>query len=188
MPAAPRVRARANLDAAGALSKVVERHDFSLRPDLFGFVQREFGPFDVDRFATTQNSVCARFNSEYLAAGAEATDALRQRWGHERNYVLPPFRSNLIDRVLDILERDNAQAVLVLPKWTYQPWWNRIFTSLWHRVHRVEYLPTNALVSNNDDCFFAKQFPFFFDLRNFAAGTSSTPCLLSFLSHRRLGP
>ena len=40
-------------------------------------------------------------------------DAFAQDWGAACNYLLPPF--TILDRVLDKIERDNAEAVLVIP-------------------------------------------------------------------------
>mmetsp|Transcript_11017 Transcript_11017/g.23048 ORF Transcript_11017/g.23048 Transcript_11017/m.23048 type:complete len:616 (-) Transcript_11017:203-2050(-) len=149
-----RWRERAGLDAADAMSKWVDTMDFSLAPGAWQQVHARFGPFDVDRFASTRNARCARFNSKYLSPDAEAADALQQTWERGRSFVLPPFHTSVINDVVDILERDNADAVLVLPYWSHQPWWHRLCTSLRHRVAGWLEFPGYVLAPNSDDCFF----------------------------------
>mmetsp|Transcript_26121 Transcript_26121/g.35943 ORF Transcript_26121/g.35943 Transcript_26121/m.35943 type:complete len:475 (-) Transcript_26121:37-1461(-) len=53
-------RPREFLHRADALSKVVDRHDFSITSDKFSQLSRRFGPFSIDGFASATNSKCQR--------------------------------------------------------------------------------------------------------------------------------
>lgn len=51
---------------------------------------------------------------------AFAIDAFTVDWGKNYFYTFPPF--NLIDRVLQKVEADQASGILTVPQWTTQPW------------------------------------------------------------------
>jgi hypothetical protein len=67
---------REQLVEADALSKHLERHDFSLTAEALGRVQRwleddlHLGLWDVDRFAAAHNAKAPRFNSLFNTVGA----------------------------------------------------------------------------------------------------------------------
>ena len=103
------------------LSRRLDRSDWQLNPALFDLANQLWGPHTVDRFATSVNKLLPRFNSALPQPGAEAVDAFTQSWSDENNWINPPWR--LISRVLNKIRRDRAQATLVLPVWTAQPWW-----------------------------------------------------------------
>ena len=61
--------------------------------------------------------------------------------------------------MLDKIERDNVHAVIIVPEWTYKPWWPRLFSGAWQqRVAESEFMPSNVLVANNKHCFFGENF------------------------------
>ena len=119
------------IDGADALSKVVDRMDFGLRADVLDYVLREHCPADldtvIDRFAATHNAVVGRFNSRFDTPAAEAVDAFNQFWGGDFNYVLGDF--NKTDAIMDHIERDDAEAVVIVPEHTSKPFWNRIWSA-----------------------------------------------------------
>ena len=127
---------REQLVAADALSKYVERNDFSLTPAALALV-RQLGPWDIDRFAAAHNAKAStagavpRFNSLFATEGAEAVDAFAQSWVDGVSFVLPPFQK--VDQVLDHIERDDAEAVVVVPLWRKQPFWRRLSSGAWRR-------------------------------------------------------
>ena len=55
-----------------------------------------------------------------VSPGAFAIDAFSVDWGQHDFYVFPPF--NLIDRVLQNVEANQASGILIVPQWTTQPW------------------------------------------------------------------
>ena len=61
----------------------------------------------------------------------EGVNALIQDWRGTVPFVLP--NSHELDKTLDITERDDAVAVLVVPEWPYQAWWRRLHSAAWAR-------------------------------------------------------
>ena len=112
--------------------------------------------FYVDRFASETNTVCPRFNSWLPCAAATAVDGLLQPWSGTANYCLPPFP--LIPLVLDKVESDDALALVIVPEWPNQMWWQRLQTSMSHRISRSFSLPPGSLRPNNRHCCFGVRF------------------------------
>jgi hypothetical protein len=140
---------------ADALSKVVDKHDFSLRPAALAEVVRQLGPWDCDRFAADHNTTHTHFNSRFASARSAGADAFAQDWSQGCSFALPSF--NDVDRVLDTIERYNADAILVVPAWHARAWWRRLTLTMWPRVARWLELPPDSLVPNRpneEDCFF----------------------------------
>jgi len=152
---------RALLKGADALSKYVDRHDFSLRPEVFERVRRELGPWSIDRFAAAHNYKARFFNALFRTPGSCGADAFAFTWSGGVSYVLPPFP--LIDRVLDKIERDDAEAVVVVPVWRSASFWRRVHSGAWQRrlARPAVLLDVDALVANPanaGDCFFGERF------------------------------
>ena len=73
------------------------------------------------------------------------------------SFVLPNFHE--LDKILDITERDDAEAVLIVPEWLYQDWWGRLHSAAWARsVVAWEFISGAALIPNTQDCFFGSCF------------------------------
>ena len=150
-------RRRDEIQDADDVSKIRDHHNFGLRPcaaRIVGDYLREDSW--VDRFASVTNARCSRFNTRFLSAGAEATDALMQSWRDDLNFVCPPF--SLIPRILDKVEDEKAHALLVLPVWDSKVWFRRLATSLLPRIASVWSLGVDALLPLDDDCFFGDRF------------------------------
>ena len=142
---------------ADDLSKFVDRMDFSLAPAAAARVRAELGPWDVDRFASPSNAMAPRFNALFDGVGVEAVNAFVQDWSVGTSFVLPDFHR--IPAVLDMIERFDAVAVVVVPKWPHKRWWGRLLSGPWQeRVERVLELPADSLVANNQHCFFGTHF------------------------------
>ena len=150
-------RRRDEIQDADDVSKIRDHHNFGLRPcaaRIVGDYLREDSW--VDRFASVTNARCSRFNTRFLSAGAEATDALMQSWRDDLNFVCPPF--SLIPRMLDKVEDEKAHALLVLPVWDSKVWFRRLATSLLPRIASVWSLGVDTLLPLDDDCFFGDRF------------------------------
>ena len=148
------------LGDADALSKAIERMDFGLAPDALEYVLASFGPVDVDRFAAPHNAVCARFNAKFDSPRVEAVDAFAQDWREGVSFLLPDF--NKLDLVMDFVERDDVEAVLIVPEWSRKAFWRRIHSAPWRaRIVAAEFMSGDALVphpANARNCFFGEHF------------------------------
>jgi hypothetical protein len=78
--------------------------------------------------------VVERFNARFDTPNAEAVDAFAQYWGADFNFALGDF--NKIDRVLDIVERDDAEGVIIVPERPREAFRRKIWSAAWQR--RVE--------------------------------------------------
>ena len=67
-----------------------DRWDWKLNPDLFRLIQQNFGPLEIDLFASRISTQLPRFFSWRLDPEAEATDAFKQFW-RGKNYANPPW-------------------------------------------------------------------------------------------------
>ena len=110
-------------------------------------MRQALGPFDVDRFAAPHNATCTTYNALFAAAGVAAVDALAQDWRRGVSYVFAPFP--LLDRVLDIVERDDAVAVIVVPNRVWERYWLRLHSGPWQeRIEDSLWLDGSALVKH----------------------------------------
>ena len=110
---------------ADYLSRIFDRYNWMLHPNLFKVIDSVWGKHTVDRFASCTNTQLPRFNSRFMEPHSEGIDALaQQNWQSENNFVNPPFR--LLSRVLDVIEAQGATATIIAPKWIAQPWFSRL--------------------------------------------------------------
>jgi hypothetical protein len=106
---------------ADYLSKVHETDDFGLQPEMFRFLLSEFGPLDVDRFASEHNALLPVFFSEFWCPGSAGVNAFTVSWHGSSSYCFPPPR--LVFCTLLHARESRARIVLVVPAWKGQPWW-----------------------------------------------------------------
>ena len=120
---------------AGKLNVVADResrtqHDnmeWKLNPSLFSKIAERFGDPEVDLFASRLNFQVPKYFSWKPDPGAEQVDALAQDWQNLNFYAFPPF--NMIGKVLNKINRDEAQGVIVVPYWPTQFWFS-MFTAM----------------------------------------------------------
>jgi ribonuclease HI len=106
---------------ADCFSKLEESCDFQLHPQWFGVLDAKWGPHTVDRFASTENALCKRFNALYHCPGAEAVDCFAQNWRGDNNWCNPPF--SLMGRLWAFLRMQGASATVIAPVWRSATWW-----------------------------------------------------------------
>jgi hypothetical protein len=75
----------------------------------------------VDRLAAARNTKATLCNYLIATEETEALGAFSQSVSEGNSFVLHNF--NQLDRVLDHVERDDAEAVIVMPEWTRRPFW-----------------------------------------------------------------
>jgi hypothetical protein len=108
-----------------ALSRMDPVGDYQLERGLFERGLRALGVAPtVDLFANCNNAKCPSFVAlpGKHAEGARALDAMRYDWRGKVPYLSPPVQ--MIPRVLQKVAMEHITAVMVLPEWPSQPWWN----------------------------------------------------------------
>ena len=110
--------------SADRLSRSPDTHNWMLHPALFRWLDRRFGPFTVDRFATNLNAQLPRFNTRYWEPNSEGINALAQDWSGENNYANPPWA--LIPRILQKVIADQAECTIITPIFRAQPWFRTL--------------------------------------------------------------
>ena len=73
------------------LSKMYDDNDWGISDTLFCYLETNWGPHTIDRFANYLNMKLPRFNSRYWNPGSESIDAFICDWEHENNYLCPPL-------------------------------------------------------------------------------------------------
>ena len=81
--------------------------------------------FTVDRFATTYNTKCIRFNSNIWVPGTEAVDAFSVNWSGEMNWIVQPPR--LITPVINKMLKEGTRGALIAPVWKSASYWPILF-------------------------------------------------------------
>ena len=111
---------------ADALSRHRDSEDWALHPRVFQGLSRTWGPFTVDRFATTENRLVPWFNSRWHCPMTGGIDAFAQTdWGVHSNWCNPPFI--LLPRLVSLLESlPEVQATVLAPVWLAAPWFRRL--------------------------------------------------------------
>ena len=107
---------------ADALAGVFDKDDWKLHGAVFGMLDWLWGPFTIDRFASSLNAQLNCFNSFHWCPGTNGVDAFAQHnWLRHVNWCNPPFW--LIGRLVAFLREVGAAAVIVVPFWVGAPWW-----------------------------------------------------------------
>ena len=110
---------------ADSVSRVIDYDDWAVSTIFFHHVSSIFGPFDVDRFASSLSAKCDRFYSKFWCPGCEDVDAFSASWGGVNNYLVPPVF--LVARTLAHLETSCARGTLIVPKWPSASFWPYLF-------------------------------------------------------------
>ena len=128
-------------DAVDAESRSMkDRTDWKLHPKLFRAIDQQWGPLEVDLFASRLSNQLPRYFSWRPDPLAEATDAFSQQWQQFRGYANPPWC--LIGRVLSQVKDQQAQVILVAPVWKGQPWYPVLLGMLYSYPRQLPRLPS----------------------------------------------
>jgi hypothetical protein len=77
---------------ADTLSRLPDKYNWRLNPQVFRQIDHVFGPHTIDRMADGVNTQLPRFNSRYLDPNSIGVDCFAQtNWATEVNFVNPPF-------------------------------------------------------------------------------------------------
>ncbi|XP_065185967.1 uncharacterized protein LOC135816795 [Sycon ciliatum] len=105
-----------------------DRSDWMLCPKIFQRINSRFGPLDVDLFASRLSHQLPQYVSWRPDPVAIATDAFTMNWKVSNGYANPPW--NLIGKVLQQVQQQNAEIVLVAPVWPGQVWYPMLLDML----------------------------------------------------------
>ena len=97
------------------LSKTFDLGEYRLERNSFERIEREFGPFEVDWFASSWSHRLPEFASRFWTLGASWTDAFCHDWSKEVGFFHPPL--DQLARVMDHIGSYGAMGVVVLPDW-----------------------------------------------------------------------
>ncbi len=110
---------------ADLISKVIDYDDWQTTEWFFNEISKRWGPFTIDRFASSLNAKCPRFNSLLWNPGTEQVNAFSVSWEGENNWLVPPVF--LISKTILFLLSCRAKGVLIAPCWPSAPFWPLIF-------------------------------------------------------------
>lgn len=106
---------------ADELSRYGDNDDWSISDAIFSVLNLKWGPHTIDRFASTYNTKCCRFNSRFWVPGTESVNSLDQKWSGENNWVVPPPK--LILKCIQKIQCEEANCTLIIPLWKSAPFW-----------------------------------------------------------------
>ena len=110
---------------ADSLSRLLDKHEWALARPTFKYLDATWGPHTVDRFASATTTQLPIYNARYLDPNHMQVDALAQQdWKRNNNFVNGPFR--LLDRILAVIEDQEAHATVIAPYWPAQPWCQKL--------------------------------------------------------------
>ena len=94
--------------------------EWSLCTQVFEDIQKLWGKFDVDLFASSLNFKIPSYVSWRPDPNAMFVNALNMNWHNYSFYAFPPF--SLIGTWLQKIQQDRATGVVIVPLWPTQPW------------------------------------------------------------------
>lgn len=115
------IQSSKNKEADSESRKISVDTEWEINKNAFKEITRTFGKFDVDLFATNINAKCKKFISWYPDPEAMGVDAFTYNWEKFYFYAFPPFV--LIPKILQKIILDEAEGVLIVPKWPTQSWY-----------------------------------------------------------------
>ncbi|CAL4115142.1 unnamed protein product, partial [Meganyctiphanes norvegica] len=95
--------------------------EWSLDKETFGWLSSLAGPFQVDLFATRENTQLPSFVSPFPDPWAIEVNALSLHWGTwDKLYLFPP--SSIMGEVVARLQHYNGRGILVAPLYAQSSW------------------------------------------------------------------
>ena len=107
-----------------------ENTEWQISVSVFDKISDNFGPFDIDLFASRLNTKCKEYCSWKPDPNAKFIDAFSACWNeYEKPYMFPPF-SIIMKTLQKICQDQTPLAVIVTPLWTTQPWFPKMMRML----------------------------------------------------------
>ena len=89
--------------------------------NVFKYLNKVYGPFSVDLFASNLTKKANKFYTKYFCEGTAGVDAFTYDWELECCWVMPP--PTLIARTIDHMKTCKAHGIMVIPKWMSSAYW-----------------------------------------------------------------
>ena len=119
------VVSRKGWEQADMLSKSsLEAWDFGIRLDLARELFKHFFTLELDIFASCTFHVCENYYSCSHEDAAVRSDAFSVITWPDYSYKFPP--PLLISKTLTKIEDTGITVLIVTPRWTATPWWDRL--------------------------------------------------------------
>lgn len=113
---------RENIVADQESRLMIDKSDWKLSERIFQKINYQFGPLEVDLFASRLSAQLPTFFSWRPDPLAQATDAFLQEWGKSKGFANPPWC--LIGRTLAQIRNQRVhEVILITPLWKTQPWY-----------------------------------------------------------------
>lgn len=121
---------------ADGLSRLHDPSDWRFSRSVFLHLNSVYGPYTIDRFASSLNTHLARYNSGWADQASSGVDAFAQSdWETNNNFCCPPWE--LLPQLAQLLRETGAAATVVAPCWPAQPW----FQALQELSSAIHHLP-----------------------------------------------
>jgi hypothetical protein len=103
-------------------------YDFSLKPEIFHWLDTMYGPHTIDRFASDDSTQLLHYNTKFYSKKASGLDAFMFNWGYDHNnYAFPP--PALVGTALQYARDCQAKLTLVFLEWYSRPYMNILLPS-----------------------------------------------------------
>ena len=118
------VKGTDNVEADFLSRHFADNTEWSLNEGRFAKINDLWGPFEIDLFASRLNKKVEEFVSWKPDPQSDFVDAFSVAWSTKYFYAFPPFA--MIPKCLQKIYFDRAEGVMVVPRWTTQPWYTKI--------------------------------------------------------------
>ena len=117
------------------LSKYNDTDDWGIDFHSFNYLNKKYGPYSIDRFASNRNNKTKKFNSKFYCPNSAAVDAFTVDWSGENNWICPPI--SIIGSVLRHMRLCKCKGTLLIPVWKSAYFWPLIYPNGIHLANFV---------------------------------------------------
>ena len=117
-----------NVDADEQSREFDDATEWSISDFVFDKMVQMWGAPDIDLFASRINAKISTYVSWRPDPGSVAIDAFTLSWDRSFIYCFPPF--SIIWKTLEKIQRDQAEALVVMPLWPTQSWFPCLMSML----------------------------------------------------------
>ncbi len=110
---------------ADSISRVQDFDNWSVRREIFDYIDSAFGPHTCDCFADSNNPLLPKFYSRFYQPGCSAVNAFAQDWSQVVNWLVPPVA--LVGPAIIHLLRSKSKGTLLTPWWPSASFWPLLF-------------------------------------------------------------